>query len=113
MKEDYPLFVKWSSILDWILDRCEKFPRSVRFTIATRVSNYALDIVEGIIETIYCKDKIRKLDKLNLDIEKLRILFRICYKRKYISNKQYMFISGELNEAGKMIGGWKKSLKSS
>ena len=109
MKEDYPVFVKWSDATDWILDTVEKFPKSVRFTISTRISNITLDIMEGIIEAIYTKDRSYILERLNLYIEKLRVMFRISYKRRYISMNQYEFISEVLNETGKMIGGWKKT----
>lgn len=111
MKENYPVFVKWITVLDWILDRCEKLPKNTRYSLTNRIANYALDIMEGIIEAIYSKEKGHGLNTINLHIEKLRVLFRICHLRKYISNTQYEFISKELDEAGKMIGGWKKSLK--
>ncbi len=110
MREDYPIFVKWLDATDYILDRTEKFPKSVRFTISNRIANAALDIMELIIEAIYTKNRSHILDKINLYIEKLRILFRISYKRKYISEKQYGYISEMLNETGKMAGGWKKTL---
>ncbi len=109
MKEDFPIFVKWFDATDWILDTVEKFPKSVRFTISGRISNLTLDILEGIVEAIYTKDRSYILDRINLYIEKLRVMFRITHKRKYISAKQYEYISGLLNETGKMTGGWKKS----
>jgi len=108
MKEDFPIFVKWFDTTDWILDTVEKFPKSVRFTISGRMANMTLDVMEGIIEAIYTKDRSYILERINLYIEKLRVMFRITYKRKYISAKQYEHVSGLLNETGKMIGGWKK-----
>lgn len=110
MREDYPLFNKWLTVQDWILDRTDAFPKSVRFSFSDRIANLSLDITEGIIEAIYSKDKTYILDRLNLYIEKLRVLFRISFNRKYLSGSQYEFISRELDEAGSMIGGWKKSL---
>ena len=111
MNEDYPVFRKWYVTLDWILDRCENFPKSVRFTISTRISNISLDILEKIVEAIYSKNRLEILQSANLDIEKLRFFFRIAFERKYISSKQYEYISRELNEFGKMAGGWIKSCK--
>ena len=105
---EYPLFSKWYKILDWILDRCEGFPKDVRFTLANRISNLALDIMEKIIEAVYTKKRQPILYSINLKLEKLRILFRIVKDRKLLSFKQYEFISLELNEAGKMVGGWLK-----
>jgi len=109
MKEDYPLFVKWLDATDWILDTIEKYPKSVRFTISGRIGNITLDVMEGIIEAIYTRDRTHILERLNLDIEKLRVMFRISHKRKYISKRQYEHVSEMLDDTGKMLGGWKKN----
>ncbi len=111
MKEDYPLFIKWTKVLDWIMDAVEKYPRSVRFTLSSRIVNTSLDFLEGIIEAIYTKSRTHILNRLNLYIEKLRVFFRISHERKYISLRQYEFISEELDETGRMLGGWLKSEK--
>jgi hypothetical protein len=57
MLSDYPIFEKWYSLLDWILDRVDSFPKSVRFTISTHISNLALDTLELVIEMVYTKNK--------------------------------------------------------
>ena len=110
MKEDYPIFVMWCDAVDWILASVEKYPKSVRFTISSRIANITLDVMENIIEAIYTKDKTDVLDKANLHIEKLRVMFRISFKRSYISSAQYEHVSALLNETGRMIGGWRKSI---
>jgi len=109
--EDYPLFMHWYKTLDWILDRTEKMPKSVRFSISTRIASTGIDIIENIIETIYTKDKWKHLRNMNMNFEKLRVLFRICHERHYISTRQYQYISEQINEAGKMCGGWLKKCK--
>ncbi len=109
MSEKYPVFVKWFEAVDWILNSVEKFPKSVRFTISSRITNISLDVMERIIEAIYSKNRVHILDQINLDLEKLRVMFRICHRRKYISVKQYEYIGEIVTETGKMIGGWKKS----
>ena len=108
--DSYPVFVKWSETTDWILDITEKMPKSVRFSLSSRIANLALDVVEAIVAAIYTKNRAHMLDRANLYIEKLRVLFGICHRRKYISMRQYAHISERLNEAGQMIGGWRKSL---
>lgn len=109
MKEDYPLFIKWRYICGYMLDISGKFPKSVRFNLADRLTNISLDVLEAIIEAIYAKEKADILRKSNLYIEKLRALLQISVDKKYISIGQYEHISGEINEAGKMIGGWVKA----
>ena len=36
MLSDYPIFEKWYSLLDWILDRVDSFPKSVRSTVSDK-----------------------------------------------------------------------------
>lgn len=110
MKEGYPLFNHWYQTLSWILDSVERFPKNARFSIASRISDAALDTMEGIIEAIYTKDRLHLLNRINLDIEKLRVLFRLANDRRFISMKQYEYIARELDKAGRMTGGWRKKL---
>jgi len=106
--EDYPLYVHWYKSLGWIMDCVERLPKKVRFSLATRITDLSLEVLELIIEAIYQKERVMTLKKINLNIEKLRVLFRFCFERQYLSIKQYEYISRELNEAGKMTGGWIK-----
>ncbi len=101
----------WYTQLDWILDKCEKLPRAARFTLARRMADESIDIIELIVEAIYTPQKQRryKLKAINMKLEKLRIFFRICHDRQYISTQQYAYISEKVNEAGRMVGGWIKS----
>ncbi len=108
---DYPIFVLWYKNLDWILDKCEKMPVNTRFTIANRLATVAIDNIELLTEAIYAKDKQIYLQKFNLNLEKIRIFFRIAYDRRYISGAQYGYISEQLNETGKMLGAWLKVCK--
>ena len=106
--DNYPVFKKWYEILNWIMDRAEKYPKSVRFSFTNRLVNMSVDVLELVIEAIYTKERSYILRRINLYIEKLRVFFRLSYQRRYISIKQYEFISREIEEFGRMIGGWSK-----
>jgi four helix bundle protein len=109
MKDDYPVYIKWRYIVSYMLDICGKFPKNVRFNLANRLTNISLDVIELIIEAIYTKRKLKILQKANLYIEKIRALLQISVERRYISVSQYEHIAKEINETGKMIGGWLKT----
>jgi len=84
----------------------------VRFNLSSHITNTSLDVLEMIIEGIYAKEKKKDiLQRTNLSIEKIRALLQICMNKKYISMGQYEHISAEINEAGKMLGGWIRSCK--
>jgi hypothetical protein len=109
MKENYPLFVHWFNTLDWILGTTENFPRNARFSLASRIADLALDTLEAIIEAIYTRERVPILDRINLILEKQRVLFRLAHQRRYLSTAQYRHVSEALDEAGRMVGGWRRS----
>jgi len=108
MLTDYPIFQKWYTTLNWILDKVETFPKSVRFTISTKISNISIEILELIIEMIYNKSKRDFLLEIILKLEKLRIFFRLTKDRTYLSIKQYEFVIRNIDEVGRMVGGMMK-----
>ncbi len=108
MNENYPIFVHWYKTVDWILSSVERFPKNARFSLASKISNFALDTMELIVQAIYTRHRLRLLQQINLLLEQQRVLFRIAHDRRYISPRQHEHIANALNEAGCMIGGWRK-----
>lgn len=106
--DNYPIFVHWSQSLDWILSTCDRLPKAQRFTLADRIAVHSMDIIELIAEAIYSRERVPILKHVNLKLEKLRILFRICHTRRYISTQQYAYIAARIDEVGRMCGGWMK-----
>ena len=100
---------KLYDVISWLLGRVEKFPRSQKFTLGDRIVNLALDTLELLIEATYTRDRLPLLRKANVQLEKLRFLIRLCHDFKLLSAKQYAYISNEINEVGKLIGGWIRS----
>ena len=108
-KPDEPvIFVHWTRFMEWLLPATEKFPKRVRFTFADRINNLALDIVEDLVEARYTRDKRLLLQRVNLRLEKLRILLRLCHRLRYLPHQGYEHASRSLNEVGRMLGGWIK-----
>lgn len=103
---DLPIFVKWMDFLKWLLLTTEKFPKKTRFTFSDRINILALDVVEDLVEARYSKSKTVSLQKANLKLEKIRILFRICYELRLVPSHGYRHAMSSINEVGKMIGGW-------
>lgn len=103
-----PLFVHWMEFLKWLLTTTENLPKRVRFTFTQRLENLSLDIAQDLVEARYSRQKRNILERINLKLEQLRVLLRLCFEMNYLSQKQYEFASRQVNEAGKMVGGWKK-----
>lgn len=111
--QQYPLYEHWYKTMNWLMDRCDRMPKHIRFTLSGRMVVLAAEIAESLLEAIYSRDKIPKLHNLNLQLEKMRLYCRLCNDRAYLTLAQYEYISRQINEAGKMCGGWLKKLNES
>jgi len=107
-EQDLPIFIKWIDLLKWLLRTTEKFPKKVRFTFSDRINHLALDVVECLVEARYSKQKYLLLKRVNLHLEKIRVLLRISYEEKYLPHKGYERSIVLINEFGRMLGGWIK-----
>jgi hypothetical protein len=108
MKNNYPLYVKWLDTIPWIMARTERFPKNLRFSLAQKIDNICLDILELIVQAIYSKEKRVLLTTINTKLDVLRALIQLAFKMQRLSESQYEYISRELIESGKMVGGWLK-----
>jgi len=87
----------------------EKLPKRVRFTLANRMDNLALDFLEKLITAQYTRNRKAIIGEANLILDKLRILMRICHKRQYVSHQQYEYAGRRIDEVGRMLGAWGKA----
>jgi four helix bundle protein len=111
MYKNLAIFEKTYDLILWIYPTVNKFPKSQRFVLGQHIENTVLELLEGIIEANSEKNKALYLKKLSVKLDKLRILVRLSKDFKFISLRQYKFVSGIINEIGKMLGGWIKSVK--
>ena len=73
MTPEPQLFVLWYDFSKWLLDKTEKFPKKVRFSFSNRIDNLALDIIEGIIEARYSRNKkdiLRRIDRHDITVKR-------------------------------------------
>ncbi|MGK5092738.1 diversity-generating retroelement protein Avd [Deltaproteobacteria bacterium TL4] len=110
MPEELPLFTHWMEFVSWLLNTTEKCPKRLRFTLTQRIENHALDIVEELVQARYSKgvEKKQILQRINLTLERLRILLRLGFQQQALTQKQYEYALRQIQEAGKMVGGWSK-----
>lgn len=107
---ELPLFVHWERTLGDLLDRTIKFPKSVRFTFSTRIDGHALDVLEAIVEARYATRPRKQalLQEIDGRLARLRVLLRLAHERRYLARGGFEHAMRNLDEAGRMVGGWRK-----
>lgn len=88
-------------------------PKRERYALGERIQQTTLELLENLISATH-QEKQNKTDYLtqaaaNLDL--LKILLRLAEDIKAIPTKRYLVLLEMLQEIGKMIGGWIRSLK--
>ncbi|MBT7843047.1 MAG: diversity-generating retroelement protein Avd, partial [Lentisphaerae bacterium] len=83
-------------------------PKSQRFTFGQRIDGRTLDVLELIVQCIYRTDRTTGLHRINLELEVLRVLWRVVQKRGWLSLNQLDYAQARIDEAGRMVGGWLK-----
>ena len=64
--------------LVWVTAKVEKFPRTHKFTVGDRIHAIVIDIQQGLVEATYTRERTGLLRKVQVDLEKLRFLFRLA-----------------------------------
>ncbi len=100
-------------LLKYLVPQLSKYPRSQKFLLADRIQSLLMDLLEELIEAYYSnkEDKKRLLRKVNIKIERLRYHIRLSKDLKCIDLRRYEFIQNKINEIGKEVGGWLKSIR--
>ena len=86
-------------------------PRDLKFVLGDRMLTASYDALDLLIEAKYSRAKGDLLRRANLTLERLRFQVRLCMEEQLINLRQFEHISGLIQEAGSMIGGWIRSLK--
>ena len=86
--------------------------KGARYTLGARIENKFLDLLE-LSYAAYFTEKEKKAEKIAECIfitDTLKFLVSVAWEGKVISDQQCEGIAVKLEEIGKMLGGWKKSL---
>lgn len=89
------------------------FSKDSRYTLGSKIDFLFLETIENILKAGQ-SDKLEKqifLRRASVKLDMLKFFLQIAWEIKSLDDKKYIKISERLNEIGKMLGGWIKSLK--
>lgn len=116
---DLLVLQKWEESAGWLLAHTDRPPKpllsevegSARFTLAQRVQNHALDVVEMLTEARYEPGaRARLLKEANLRFERMRLLLRIARGAGIGTAQGFEGALRRIDEAGRMVHGWRQTV---
>jgi len=108
---DIPIFQKAYELYKLLYQYVAGFPKKDRYTLGQRVENSLLDFMESVIlaSQLSKTEKLPILQKASIKLDVLKVLIRLCKDLKVLDNKKYLILESQIQEIGRMLGGWIKA----
>jgi len=110
---DIPIFKKTYDLYKSFYGFRETVSKQDRYTLWQRCENLILDILENILwaSQLPKSEKIPILEKTSLRLNFLRVFIRLSKEIKMLDNKKYILLQESVDEIGRMLGGWLRSIR--
>lgn len=111
-KDELFVLTKAKDLVKYIITVTERSPKKFRFTLVSKIQNYALDIVEFLFlanNTADVKARIQYQDKAKINLDMLCYFCQIALENQCILLKQYEQISLLSTECRNYLAKWKAS----
>lgn len=110
MEQDLKILQKSYDMIKYGYSALRQFPKSERFTLAANIKQSMYTIIHLIIRANKRFHKKTTLQDIDIEIENLRYLTRLAMELGFLPFKKYEYWSKQINEIGRMLGGWMKSI---
>lgn len=90
------------------------FNRIDRYTIGVKIDDSFISFLELVFRAAFAHDKFEKLSLVSQAVGKgdlLKFFLQIAWEHKIINHTNYGELIVRLDEVGRMLGGWRKSLQ--
>ncbi len=103
-----PALEKTYQFLVWLIPVVDRFPQRQKFLLGDRIQTMALDVLEGLVEATYSRNRVPTLATVNIRLNKLRLLFRLATELHLVDHRRYEHAARSIDEIGRLVGGWVK-----
>ncbi len=112
--KDVPIFHKTYALYKTFYGYLPSLPKKDRYTFGERCEIVLLDILEAVVlaSNMPKSEKLPVLKQGSLKVDLLKVLFKLGQDLHIFENKQYSILEAQLDEIGKMFGGWIKTTSS-
>lgn len=110
---DIPIFKKTYDVYRLFYGYRADVSKQDRYTVWQRCENSILDVLEAILLASQSNraTKLPILESASVKLNLLRVLVRLTKDVKAIDNKKYLELETRVDEIGRMLGGWIRSVR--
>jgi hypothetical protein len=107
---DSPIFARCDTLVQWVLQATVRYPRHYRAALGKATQEAALRMQRELIAAARRRDKRTALQAADEALHELRVLLRQGHALKLLTIGQHAHVAKMLDEVGRLLGGWRKSL---
>jgi four helix bundle protein len=108
MATQSPIFVKTEAFMLWLFHHTGGFPKHERFRLAKRIDDALFDFHIAISQAVYKDHAAEHLRHADAHLQLLRTYLRLALELKYTHPDQFRYAAEQLEEIGRLLGGWMK-----
>lgn len=108
-KGDLKILQKTNDMIEYGYTALKQYPKSERFVLAADTKQCMYNILKLIIRANKRYFKKTTLQDLDIEIDTLRHLIRVGLFLEFLPFKRYETWTKQIDEIGRMLGGWIKS----
>ena len=113
MSNNLSIIQKTHDLIKWYVPILSRLPRGYKFTLGDRISSRLYNLLEGLIQVRYSREKLPQLYDLNLQLEILRHQTQLLLDFDLLSVRRFEYVGIQLNAIGVELGGWIKQQRQS
>lgn len=105
-----PLFIRTYEFIKLVYRIVQQFRKEYKFTLGSELQKIIWEILDEIVKTNSLPDSQKKarIEKISQLFDMFKIRFRLAYEVGIMTDKKFGIAQMEMEEIGRMIGGWQK-----
>jgi hypothetical protein len=109
--DELPVIQRTYDFIKWYIPILNRLPRDHKYALGERITNQLYDLLEGLVNARYARQKLNLLETINNKLDLLRYQTRLLHDFDLISINRYEYISQEIAKIGTELGAWIKQQK--
>lgn len=109
---DLPVFQRSYDVYKEIYRAVKQFPKGDRYSLGGECKRASLDIIGSVVAAARDRNERRAaaIDNAIGATELFKVHVRLARETECLNEQRYLSIQQKLQEIGRMLGGWKRSL---
>ncbi len=104
-----PVYKASYDLLLYAFQLIKNMRKDYKYTAGEKIREKTMELVMNIYRANKEKEKIKKIEEAQENIEKVRLLFRLLHDLRQISLKHFIEVNKKIEDVSRQLTGWRKA----